>query len=339
MVKNRGRRYRRNRSYRRNQGFMEDVRKVLRVGALVATGFLTHKLLTSFACELVMKPIKGALVKAEEEAPETEGVEGIAEQLENWEKPLCGAIIGGAQLWITSKVVRSEEARKSIGAGIVVSWLQSVAMASLRALKQDEWAERLEGTPSTAMELQGFGAQTSIMPEYAPIDGMGEYFSEQQTSGLGEYFAANGMGEYFAESGVQGVGNYEHAGPLALGPSIQQAAAGQIDDGIRPDQAEAALMLTEAAAGFGQPPPAHAYREGSLGQYEQAAAGIGMGQGFEQAAAGLGAVARVGTSDTWIPGMSNPQLWAGTKSVHDTQAKSEIAAGILEGPGGSGILS
>jgi len=314
------------RSYRRNQ-FLADFRRVVRVGALVTVGFAAHKVVTAIGCEVIMRPLSGRVGGP------------VGDVLTKWERPICGGLVAMGGVWATQRFVKNPEARASIASGMVVSWLQSLVMTALDALGMGEWAARLEGVPSTAYQLQG--DETSIMPRYAPTSGVGEYFAAQDglgeyfaASGMGEYFAASGMGEYFASSGVAGVGNYEGAGPLAMQPSIQQAAAGRIDDGIRPDNAERALMLTEAAAGMGLPPPVHAYEEGVLGQFQQAAAGQ-----FEQAAAGIGQVERVGTSSTWIPGTSDPSLWAGTISADDSQGESEIAAGILEGPGGSGILS
>lgn len=153
---------------------------------------------------------------------------------------------------------------------------------------------------------------------------------------MGEYFAGqSGMGEYFAGAGVEGVGHYEKAGPLALQPSMSHMGNLPIDDGLRPDaNLDDALTLAESAAGLGQ-------------GYRQAAAGMG-GPGYRQAAAGMGeyfgAQPKDGgfseytlpTQSQWIP---NGPLWAGTMSADAAYTESELPAGILQGPGGNGVLS
>jgi hypothetical protein len=54
---------------------------------------------------------------------------------------------------------------------------------------------------------------------------------------------------------------------------------------------------------------------------------------------GLGAVKSLPAADTWVPGMADPQIWAGVKSVNDPQAQNMMQpAGVLETSGGAGIF-
>jgi hypothetical protein len=160
----------------------------------------------------------------------------------------------------------------------------------------------------------------SIMPRYTPVRSAGQYSQaaagwnqaaagqfSQAAAGTGEYFTATGeyytaTGEYFAPQGTKGVGGYEPAGQLAM-----QASAGTnqvIRDGLRPDgDIDHALDVAEAAAGLGDPAAVEH---------------------------------RVAQRSQWIP--NNP-LFAGEMAIRDNQSTSEISAGILQRPGGNGILS
>lgn len=149
---------------------------------------------------------------------------------------------------------------------------------------------------------------------------------------MGEYFQTSGVGEYFA-SGVQGIGQYEPAGPM-----VTQAAAGlgqQIDNGIMPNQADAALTLAEAQAGTGASMMGvgggrgmrGTRGTGRLGEYYSARPDNGQWQQY-----------RVPTSNTWVPGDTNPELWAGTSPAQDALQTSEIPAGVLESASGNGIF-
>src|SRR3990167_889945 len=121
-------------------------------------------------------------------------------------------------------------------------------------------------------------------------------------AGLGKYSTEpmSGLGEYFSEP-MSGLGAY------GANPDMYQAAAGygtvdyangnHVDPGSDLDRE---LTIAEAAAGVG-----------ALPAYE-AAAGFGRVQSYE-ASAGMGAIQSLQRADTWIPGMANPQLWAGVR--------------------------
>jgi hypothetical protein len=69
-----------------------------------------------------------------------------------------------------------------------------------------------------------------------------------------------------------------------------------------------------------------------VGNVMQAAAGYG-GYG------GLGNVHSVQASQTWIPGESNPQIWAGVRPVDRSQMQTAmVPAGSLQSGGGQGIF-
>ena len=311
------------RRYRKNQ-FMSDLQRLLKTGSLIFGGFIAHRFLTGFACTLIPMPAMAV-----------------------WQKPICGfGVLAGGIMGVNvlGKGMKPET-KAAINGGMAVSFLQQLAVSVATAMGQTGMVSYLEGySNSSAYNLRGMRGMrgmgalerhaTSIMPQYAPVSGMGQF--RQAAAGTGEYFASNAMGEYFANSGVQGVGSYEKAGPLALQPN---RATGQIDDGIRPDSnLDDVLTLAESAAGLGQ-----GIRQAAagMGQFRQAAAGMrgmrGMGEFFAAAPSNGGfSEHRVPTQSQWIP--SGP-LWAGTMSAGDTPTESEIPAGILQGPGGNGILS
>jgi hypothetical protein len=301
----------------KRNAFMANLMAVLKTGALVGVGFMTHRVLTALACEHLFTPY---VVAPEGKEPNL--------TLKTWEKPICGTVVGligvaGLSVMADKKVISGETAM-SIGGGMVASLLQYVVVSALTAAEQPQAASYLSGySNSVAYSLRGnrrrglhrrgIGEMRSIMPRYAPV---GTF--EQAAAGVGEYFtgagkfeqAAAGVGEYFVPKGTQGVGQYEPAGPLAM-----QAAAngiGEIDDGIRPDSnLDRVLDLAESAAG--------------LGEYFTATQGKG---GWEES--------QVPTQSQWIP---NGPLWAGELRVKDTQSESELPAGTLATVGGNGILS
>jgi hypothetical protein len=172
----------------------------------------------------------------------------------------------------------------------------------------------------------------SIMPQYTPVGAF-----QQAAAGMGEYFkpaaGVGAMGEYFAGPGVQGVGHYEKAGTLALAPSRSHMGNLPVDDGIRPDANLDHIMdLAESAAGLGQ---GYQQAAAGMGQYRQAAAGLG--EFFTASPSGGGfAESTVPTQSQWIP---NGPLWAGSTPAEAAYTESELPAGVLQGPGGNGVLS
>jgi hypothetical protein len=312
--------YRRNkRKYRRNQGFVKTAKEVLKIGALVTAGFLTHRLVTSLVAEYGI----GALTKP----AEGEAASSWQLTVAKWAKPAAGLVVAGAGIAAVS-MIKDEKTKVALGAGMVASWLQSTVVTILMSVEQPKIAAQFEGySNSMAYQLRGnrrrrarsLRGMTSIMPRYAPVGALGAAPFMQAAAGTGEYFQANAVGEYFAPSSTQGVGAYEAAGPLAM-----QAAAGTgqvIEDGIRPDSdLDRVLDLAESAAGLGA-----ARRRRGMGEYWTAQPD---NSGFVEST--------VPTQSQWIP---NGPLWAGTLGVKGNIESSELPAGILAAPGGNGVLS
>ena len=98
----------------------------------------------------------------------------------------------------------------------------------------------------------------------------------------------------------------------------------------------ATFESTEAALAYIQTlPSSDLDRELSIAE---AAAGVGAVSPFE-AAAGFGAIQSLPRADTWVPGMSDPQLWAGARGIRRGQAATELTpAGILQTAGGGGTF-
>lgn len=291
----------------RKNAFMANLKAALQTGLFVATGFLVHRIATNLIAEKALATTM----------PDNQ-------IFQDWKKPM----VGFGMLLVGIPVVGMAVPKRGIeiGAGMVASFLQSAIVAALNSAGQQEFVSAVAGySNSRAYALRGSRRRrrgvrgierhaTSIMPRYTPVRQMGQYSQAaagwQQAAagaGTGEYFIAAGeyftaTGEYFAPQGTKGVGGYEPAGQLAM-----QASAGVnsvIRDGIRPDgDIDHVLDVAEAAAGLGDP------------------------TAIEH---------RVGQQSQWIP---NGSLWAGERAVRDNQGTSEISAGILQRPGGNGILS
>lgn len=308
---------RRRSSYRRNQ-FMASMKAAATSALFVTSGFIGHKALThGLFDKLLMPQIDKAMNTNGSQTP----------QAVKTAVPIVGgAFTAALGVWITSKVV-SRQRTVEIGAGMFTSWLHTVVVKLLDLSEATRPALPFVAgydTASTAAAIgryrrrrgvRGLGARDvrSILPKYAPAHGGPPGGIRQAVAGrgAGEYFATSGVGEYFA-SGVQGVGQYEPAGPM-----VTQAAAGlgqQIDNGIMPDQADAALTLAEAQAGTGRLGEYYSARPDQSGGYRDY---------------------RVPTESQLVP--NNP-LWAGTKPAHDTSQTSDIPAGLLESASGNGIF-
>lgn len=292
--------------YRKN-AFMANLKAVLKTGMFVATGFLVHRIATNLIAE---KALATTL-------PDNQA-------FQDWKKPLVG--FGMMLVGIPVAGMAVPKRGIEIGAGMFASFLQSTIIAALGAAGQPNLVSSVAGYGnSRAYALRGNRRRrgmrgmerhaTSIMPRYTPVSGYSQAAAgyqqaaagQFQQAAAGEYFTATGeyftaTGEYFAPQGTKGVGGYEPAGELAM-----QASAGTsqvIRDGLRPDgDLDYALDVAEAAAGLGE------------------------ATAIEH---------RVGQQSQWIP--NNP-LWAGERPVTHSQATSEISAGILQRPGGNGILS
>ncbi len=347
----------RRRTYRRNQ-FMSTFRDGLNTAVFVTTGFVGHKALTHVICAKMLLPMlekKGTA--APNGAPNGNAVQGLGQTngngtLKKLLPLLCGGVVAAGGIFVASKIT-SRKRTIELGAGMLTSFLHTALVtvldmsdASRKALPYVSGYD----TQSTAAAIGRFrrnrisgmrglgqqGPSTSILPQYAPTGQPGGIQQAVAMAGrggrMGEYFQTSGVGEYFA-SGVQGIGQYEPAGPM-----VTQAAAGlgqQIDNGILPNQADAALTLAEAQAGTGASMMGvgggrgmgRTRGTGRLGEYYSARPDNGQWSQY-----------RVPTSNTWVPGDTNPELWAGTKPAQDALQTSEIPAGVLESASGNGIF-
>lgn len=302
------------RQYRKN-AFLANLKAVLLSGLFVTSGFLVHRIATNLLAD---KALKDTLVENK--------------SFQDWKKPIVGA--GVLLVGIPAVGAIAPKRAIEIGAGMVASFLQTVIVTALKMPENpnadllsafsgtgsysNSKAYALRGTRRGRRGVRGLEKHAvSIMPRYVPLRGYEQAAAgyeqaaagfEQAAAGVGEYFTASkglgeyytATGEYFAPQGTQGVGGYEPAGQLAM-----QATAGTntvIRDGIRPDgDLDRALDVAEAAAGLSE------FTERRVGQRSQ-----------------------------WIP---NGPLWAGERAVTDGQGRSEVSAGILQRPGGNGILS
>lgn len=312
----------RSRKHRRNgrRGFkMNGVGDVVKLGATLFTGFALHRV----ASNLISKKLIPLVLPA----PAPAATSGVASSdLVSWATTIGTAIGAG---FLAGKAVKNTETRKAIQAGIVLSAAQSLVVSILQKFAPPEVSEALAGPEdglaarlSAMYGVRGLGAGASIMPRYAPINGLGEYFREPM-NGLGEYFREpmNGLGEYI--SATNGLGSYEPNGDLyqaAAGFGSHDYNGNHIDPSGNLDRQ---LDIVEAAAGVG-----------AIAPFE-AAAGIGP----MQAAAGFGNIDTVPSADTWIPGSVDGQLWAGVRAVTNPQSATEmVPAGTLQSEGGSGIF-
>jgi hypothetical protein len=316
-------------AFRRNE-FMATAKEVLKIGALTTAGFLAHKAVTKLFTDNVLDRILGSSGVVTPPAPAaTSGLEA----LQPYRTVLGGAVVAALGVYAANKLVKDVQTKMFVTAGIATSFVHSLAVTILAKMAPGA-SGYLSGHDATAVNISamyGLGAGASLQPQYASIRGMGEYFAQ---NGLGEYFAQNGLGEYFAQNGLGEYFAQNGLGAYTGNPDLMQAAAGYgtvdnpnsniIDPGSDLDHQ---LSIAEAAAGVGAVQPF------------EAAAGFGALQPFE-AAAGFGAVSSVSpTADTWIPGTSNPQLWAGTVGISEGQARNEMnSAGILETAGNAGVF-
>jgi hypothetical protein len=331
-----GRRLHANR-YLKN-GFAGDMTALLKTGGLILIGFFAHRALTGAAVKALTSA--DGTTFAGMAVVDSNGKQSI---IATWQKPITGLVIGGVGIAGMSMVKAVKvETRMAVSAGMMVSFLESFVRTALTAANQPQVLSYLDGySNSRASALRGSGRYQprhlrglgiaknahSIMPQYASI-GQAPQFT-QAHAGVGEYFKpASGVGEYFAGPGTQGVGFYEKAGPLALMPGRSHMGQLPIDDGIRPDaNLDQILDLAESAAGLGQ-----GATQAVAGQ-----AAAGLGEFFTASPSNGGfAESTVPTQSQWIP---NGPLWAGTTSADAHYTESELPAGILQGPGGNGVLS
>jgi hypothetical protein len=319
---------RRSKLFRKN-GIVDGFITVFKSGAIGLGGFVAHKALTKVISDFVLSKLIGAVpTPAAPATPVTPpAVKGL-EMLQDYKGVIAGAVAAGVGIYATDKLVKDVHTKMMLSTGMAVSFLHTLLVTALaKAAPQavDYLAGYEDGTAARLSAMYGLGGGASIMPHYAAINGMGEYFTE---TGMGEYFSEpmSGLGEYFSEP-MSGLGAY------GANPDMYQAAAGygtvdyangnHIDPSSDLDRE---LTIAEAAAGVG-----------ALPAYE-AAAGFGRVQSYE-ASAGMGAIRTLPGRDTWIPGTQDPQLWAGVRGVTKPQSSTAmVPAGILQTDGGQGLF-
>ena len=316
--------------FRKNSA-LGNLEAAFKAGAFIALGFAGQKVITKVLGDLVLDKVlgKAATPAAPATPPATSGLEALQPY-----KALIGGAVGAiAGIALTTAVVKDVKTQYLLTGGLAAAFLHTVLVTVFDKVAPQAsgyLAGYDDGTAARLSAMYGLGAGASIMPHYAAISGgrgVGEYFNEPMS----------GMGEYFAES-MNGLGNY---GP---NPDFYQAAAGI---GAMPNtntnhidpasDLERELTIAEAAAGVGQLPPYEA--AAGMGRVQPYEASAGVGEYFAESMNGLGAISRVPSADTWIPGTSDPQLWAGVRPVSSPQSASALTpAGILQTDGGQGVF-
>ena len=290
-------------AFRRNQGFLTTLKEGAKVGLIVMGGVAAHKAATKLLSELVLDKIIGAPATPVT-PPAPAAVSGL-EFLQPYKKILAGFGVAAVGSFGANALIKNQETKKYVIAGMWGSFLHTVIVDLLAAFGGQAGGK-------VASYLSGYDASTayslgaSILPMYQPV---GEYFTEP-VAGLGEYF----------ESGMSGLGNYGMNGDIYQAQAgygaMPDANSGHIDPSSDLDRE---LTLAEAAAGVG-----------ALPSYE-AAAGLGDFIGAGNKA--------IGARSTWIPGQSNPGVWAPVTGVNKGQAATAmVPAGILQTGGGSGVF-
>lgn len=298
----------------------------VKTGGMITAGVVGHKLLTGLLKNLMVSNTVSAASDAATDAQTdgaapASGLGFLPAAMVPYAGILAGGISAAAGVYLTTRTVKNPQTRQLVAGGMVASFLHTVIVDLLKKQKP-EYAASISGLGASdgyAARLSAmYGMGASIEPMYSQINGMGEYFSsglgdvQQAAAGTGEYFSS-GVGEYFSS----GLGEY------GSNPDMMQAAAGYgaLDAGgnsNHPDPSsnlDRELSIAEAAAG--------------VGSVSQAAAGYGS----------LGNVSSVPTSQTWIPGESDPQIWAGVRPVERSQSQTAmVPAGVLQSGGGQGIF-
>jgi hypothetical protein len=311
--------------FRRNQGVTAALKTAFKSGLTLTAGFAAHKALTHLISGLIAdKMVAAAPPVAPEVAAEPEATTGLG-ALAAYSDLISGTLTAIVGIIAVQKLVKDNDTKMLLAGGMATSLLHTALVTVLRNVGQDTAADYLSGSDGTAARLSamyGLGTDVprgSIQPMYAPAAGLGQPIL-QAAAGMGQPIlqaAAGPMGEYF-ESGVEGLGNYTG------NPEIMQAAAG-----------------------FGQAPEIEGPHIDPSSDLDRelsiAEAAAGVGEYFDSGVSGLGDFygpgGTIGRSQTWIPGQSDPSIWAGTRPVSRPQAATAMTtAGILQAGGGAGIL-
>ncbi len=312
------------RRYRRNTGIVSQIKGWAVTGGFITAGVVGHKLFTGLLKNLlVSKKVDAGADAATDEQVEngSAGIGLLPDSMVKHADLIAGGLAAAVGIYATMKMVKKPETRKLIAGGMAASFIHTLIVSMLKKNADTaKYAASISGLGASATSMSAmYGVGSSIQPMYANI-GTGEYFS----SGVGEYFSS-GVGEYFS-SGVNGLGNV---------PSYE-ASAGVGEYGGNPDmmQAAAGMGAIESSNSHHIDPSSNLDRELSIAE---AAAGVGSVP--MQAAAGLGNVSTVPSSQTWIPGESDPQIWAGTRPVVEPQSEfAMVPAGTLTSGGDQGIF-
>jgi hypothetical protein len=327
------RRTTRRRTYRRNKGLkslfgfrknaMPNWKMVFKNGALITAGVVGQKVLQGILSKFVFDKLFGAPptpVAPVATPPAVEGLGALAE----YKGPISGFVATAVGIALTNWVVKDAHTRIMVSGGMAASFVHTVLVDVLARIRPD-WAGAIsaydDSTAARLSAMYGLGqydvARASIQPHYRPI---GEYFTEP-VSGLGAdaYQAAAGVGQLY--QAAAGVGQY---GP---NPDVYQAAAGvgaqeYVGNHINPaSNLDRELDILEAAAGVGE-------------YFTEPVSGLG-----EYLDSSNGGIATVPRADTWVPGTTDPELWAGVRGITKPQgADANVPAGIMQTDGGSGIF-
>jgi len=212
--------------------------------------------------------------------------------------------------------------------------------------------------------------------EYFQNPAMSGFGALEAAAGLGGgiYSAAAGYGDEAADAAAQlrkaAAASYVMSGRNLYGshPDLYKPMAGLNGYGSNPDIYQAVagtrhhyiegqhidpttsnldreLSIMESMSGVGQVSSwnteltpmqdgeGSSFRDGSLGNIYAASAGLG-----EFIEPGANGVQTVPTTQTWIPGESEGELWAGVRSVDANMSTADVPAGIMQTIGGSGIF-
>lgn len=314
-------------AFRRNQT-MATLAGAFRAGLSITAGFAAQKALSGVVCKLLCDRLFGAAPTPT--APPTPAPVSGLEVLQPYSKVIASGVAAVAGIAGANMVLKDTETKKLVTGGMASAFLHQVLVTVLERVSPVA-AQAISGVGSDSeaaklSAMYGLGAQ-SIAPRWTPI---GQDESNPWTAAAGM-----GMGEYFAES-MSGLGAY------TANPDLYQAAAGfgavdnantnHIDPSSNLDRE---LSIAEAAAGIGE-----YFESGVAGLGEYFESGVsGLGQVAYQAAAGMGAIDRVPGANTWLPGMADSQLWAGTRGIRQGQmANATTRAGILQSGGNQGVF-
>lgn len=301
-------RYRANRMFKRNEGFVSQLTKSLKLGAVVLGGYLTHRVLTRFIDDNVTSKV-GAL---------NEGTLGKYRTLISG---VATAAIGIPGAIAASRAIKKPDIAAPIAGGMAASLIQSLIVTVM-----GEVAPEYAGYFSNYANAGGSATPGGVLGSYytLPQAGMGSYYEFQPH----QIMPAAGMGSMLTQAAA-GMGQLTQAAAGFGQPMLTQAAAGM-----------GQAMLTQAAAGTGE---YVAYAANGIGEYEEtsvSASPMMVDEGIhpnlhsaEQALTVAEAAAGVGAADIPLQSTVEPTVIADPIS----DAPSGSRAGVFQG--GDGIFA